>query len=92
MRGTKERLAAVFHFARIRWPADQNEPPVAIAAIYRAALINFQPDPRMAKSRGHVCSTAVAGNAVCADKDGFWRVDHAERLAKASGSRNDVLY
>ena len=92
MRGTKERSEALFQFACISSAADQNKPPVAIAAINRAALVNLQPDLWMAEGRWHICAAAVTGDAVCADKDGFWRIDHVARLANADGARNDALY
>ena len=92
MRGTKERSTAVFHFTRIRWSADQNKPSVAIAAIDRAALVNLQPDLWVAKRGWHICTAAVTGDTVGADKNGFWHVDHVARLANATTLRNDALY
>ena len=78
--------------AQISRATDQDKVPVAIATIDRAALVNLQPDFGMAKGRGHICTAAVTGDAVGADKDGFWRVDHLVRLANASCARNDLLH
>lgn len=92
MRGTKERLADLFHFAQIRCAADQDKTPVTIAAINRAALIDLQPDLWMAQRRGHIGPAAIAGNTAGADKDCFGRIDHLARLAKANGPRNFALH
>jgi hypothetical protein len=61
--------------------ADKHKPPVTIAALDIAALINFKPDARMAK-RGTARNIAgtIAGDAAGFDFNGLGCLDHRAGL------------
>lgn len=59
--------------------ADQHEPPVAIAAIDIALIIDLQPHARMAKRGGNAIMRAIASDSGRVDTGDFgWR-NHVQR-------------
>ena len=73
--------------------ADQNESPIAIAAVDIAFFVNLQPYPRMAQrySAGNIGSS-VASVAFLGGSDNFWSVDHARAISNGSGAAQSCKY
>src|SRR4051794_3690544 len=69
--------------------ADQDEAPVAIAAIDIAMLVDLEEYARMAKRRAaRNVAGAITGDTVVADAEGFRRGDHEARIARWDESGN----
>ena len=67
---------------RVGGPARKNKATIAISAIDVAPLVDFQPDPRMAKgcpARNVACT--VAGHTIRLDRHGFRLVDHGRAIS-----------
>ena len=72
---TAQVLTLTIDFPQVGDTADEDEPPVAIAAVGKALVgIDFQPDARMAeRGVGKAVAGAVAGDAGFRGADGFGR-------------------
>src|SRR4051812_30881113 len=71
--------------------ADQDEAPVAIAAVDIAMLVDLQEHARMAERNGNAVMRAVARDAGLADASDLGRRNHGVALASAESSRNVSL-
>jgi len=72
--------------AFVDWPTNQNETPVAITAIHKTRLVDFQEHARMAeRSAAGNLARAVTGDAGFIDADGFGRRYH--RAPNSNGRR-----